>query len=60
MLFSIEKVMDEMELRNNHYMMTLKRFRGRKKISRDRQAGGKCWVGCKEILYTRIIPTKPI
>lgn len=36
MLFSTEKVMDEMELRNNHYMMILKIFRGRKKISRDR------------------------
>lgn len=33
MLFSTEKVMDEMELRNNHDMMTLKRFRVRKKIS---------------------------
>lgn len=42
---SIEKVIDQMELKNNYYMMTPKRLRIKKVFrNKDRSAGGKCQV----------------
>lgn len=38
MLFSTEKVMDEMELRNNHDMMTLIKVQGEEKDFRDQDS----------------------
>lgn len=42
--------MDQVQLRNNYYMMTQKRLRREKDFrNRDKQAGGTCLVGWKEM-----------